>query len=74
MTINFKANNNLMAIKQGNSFGDQIILVVDISKDASKAQRAAHPYVAGRIVYSETNVEGNHQAFTEQRLIKAMCA
>ena len=72
MILNFKSNDNLMAVKSSNNFGDQIILVVDISKNAPVAQRKLHPYLAGEIIYSNTESEGSHIDFSEKEILKRM--
>lgn len=69
-TFTFKSNPKLMAIKTSNNFGDQIIFIVDISKSATIEQRASHPFIAGKIVTSITNSEGNHIEFNEENLLK----
>lgn len=61
-------SDNLMAIRKSNNFGDQIILIVDISKDATEAQRAAHPFVAGLVINVITNQEGSHIPFTVEAI------
>lgn len=66
--INFKGNSNLMAIKKGNSFGDQIIAVIDLTKN-SKAEDADFPYCAGQIIYKIVNTEGNWIPFTEKAIL-----
>lgn len=70
MFLNFKSNKNLMAVKTTNNFGDQIIIVVDLSKPENAEQRKLHPYLAGEIVHSEINHEGHHAPFNEKYLVK----
>ena len=67
--INFKSNPNLMAIKKGNNFGDQIIAVIDLTRN-DKGYDADFPYCAGQIIYKIVNTEGNWIPFTEKAILR----
>lgn len=66
----FKSNKDLMALCRGNSFGDQIIIVVDVSKETPESQLTLHPCIAGEIVGYCVNHEGFHIEFTENAVLE----
>lgn len=69
--LDFKSNRKLMALKTSNSFGDQIIAVVDITKDSGKRD-PDFPYMAGVLVGKIVNIEGEHMPFTEKAILKRL--
>ena len=61
--------NNFCALKTSNNFGDQIIIIVDLTKH-DEVKDTDIKYYAGEVVYKELNHEGSWEAFTAERLNK----
>lgn len=70
MVLNFKSNKNLIANKSSNSFGDQIIQIIDLSKKPTAEQKKKDPYLVGKIIKEIINYEGSWITFTEKELLK----
>jgi len=63
--------NNHCAIKTSNNFGDQIIAILDLSKDDEVKDHDFKHY-AGKVIYKEINQEGDWLPFTATRLNKIL--
>lgn len=61
-------NEDMMVLKTSNSFGDQILALVDLNGDSSPD--SDFPYHAGSIVKKETFQEGSHEDFTADNMHK----
>ncbi len=70
--LNFKSDKNLMAVKTSNSFGDQIIAVIDVSQDRGNQKDRDFLTYAGRIIFKNVEHEGNWIEFTEEKIIGLM--
>ena len=67
--LNFESNKNLMALRTSNSFGDQIIAIVDISQNVNDSD-SDFPFFTGKLVDKIRFYEGNHIPFTEKEILK----
>lgn len=67
----FKSNPNICAVQRSNSFGDQIIAVIDI-RGQDKVQDPDVQFYAGQIIFKDVNAEGNWTEFTEKNLLKLL--
>lgn len=65
--IVFKSNSNLMAFRESNSFGDQEITIVDISKGND-----SRTDYYGQAVLHNVEIEGSHVEFTESKLLSML--